>query len=492
MGGTDYVLPGTSNSRIGEDGASSITWSGACDLDIGSWDTANKLIISIHALSTKHTPGSETFKIRWRNVTDSGSFADLVTGSGELRAGTSAGALVNGTTVTNSSGCQTNETSEELENESPLESASLSVAQNNYLEIQACVDMSNALAGKQYEFELYSSSASASVGTALAQVTTATPSGSSDHRSFLQIYSVSEHRSQIQIVPSGSSDHRSEYKIIPTNSIYYSAFIIKGWFNESWNHRKSHDITGSTVGIQTDYNVQITVHYGSGTDSGEDVYCENLCKTDFGDIRFTLADGVTALDYWLERKTDSDNAVFWVKLNTIPVSPDTQTIHVYYGNSAASTTSNFGNTFPVFNDDFEDDDVSDWNIYGSGTWDTTATYAHDGTYGAGGAGATSIVAEKPIQFSETGEIRIWHYPRESSGKNYILTEGDQVGNNVYVLHDAGLDKYQYWDGVFNDIATSVAGDNWYFLVIRFDVNAGTYDVEVFDSSLVSKGSVTGA
>jgi hypothetical protein len=492
LAGSDYSV---TNNRVGLDGVSSITWQIACDgdpPDITGWDTANKAIISVFFQSTVHNPDPESFNPRWRNVTDSGSFATLVTGSGELRAGTSAGAITNGDPVGGSAGCQTTEDDEEVENESPLLSKSFDMSQNAYGEIQFCVDFSNALTGKEYEFELYSNSAGASCGTLSITITTAAPSGSSEHDSQLQIYEDSDHRSQIQITP--FSDHRSQFKIIPTNSIHYSEFTIKGWLSTSWWYRKEHTINGTAVGAQTDYNIPITVHYGAGSDSGQDVYCDSKCKTDFGDLRFTLPDGVTALDYWIESKTDSDKAEIWVKLNNIPASPDSTTIYVYFGNSGVSTTSNFGNTFPVFNDDFEDDDVSDWTIGGSGTWDTTSTYAHDGTYGAGGLGATSVVAEKPMAFSETGEIRIWHYPLESSGKNYILTEGDGTPNwnNVYVYHDSAIDKYQYYDGTINDIATSVAGDNWYFLVIRFDVNAGTYDVYVYNSSLTLQGSILGA
>jgi len=119
-----------------------------------------------------------------------------------------------------------------------------------------------------------------------------------------------------------------------------------------WQYRKSHEIQGSTAGAQTDYQVRIVVHYGSGADSGEDVYLNGKCRTDFGDIRFTDSDGVTELSYWMEEKVDGDYAIFWVKIPSIPASPDTATIYIYYGKSDATTTSNGENTFLVF-EDFE-------------------------------------------------------------------------------------------------------------------------------------------
>ncbi len=122
-----------------------------------------------------------------------------------------------------------------------------------------------------------------------------------------------------------------------------------GWL-EGWSYRKSHEIQGSTAGSQTDYQVKIVAHYGNGSDSGENVYLNNHARTDFGDVRFTGSDGSTGLFYWMEEKVDGDYAVFWVKVSSIPASPDTQTIYIYYGKSDATTTSNGGQTFKFFDD----------------------------------------------------------------------------------------------------------------------------------------------
>ncbi|MFB0559811.1 MAG: DUF2341 domain-containing protein [Candidatus Lokiarchaeia archaeon] len=140
-----------------------------------------------------------------------------------------------------------------------------------------------------------------------------------------------------------------------------------GWLS-GWSYRKSHTIVGSTAGAQTNYQMRITVHYGNGTDIGENVYCDYQCKADFGDIRFTKSDGITLLDYWLEDKADGDKATFWVEIDSIPASPSTVDIYVYYGKSDSSTTSNGDNTF-LFFDDFDDNilDTYKWP-YHDGEW----------------------------------------------------------------------------------------------------------------------------
>ena len=127
-----------------------------------------------------------------------------------------------------------------------------------------------------------------------------------------------------------------------------------------WSYRKSL-VVNSASGAGTGYQVKIVAYYGSGTDTGSDIYCGGNCRMDFGDIRFTDNDGITLLDYWMEKKTDSDKATFWVEIADDLSSSDA-TIYVYYGNLAASTTSDGDATF-LFFDSYDDNslDVSKWN-----------------------------------------------------------------------------------------------------------------------------------
>ena len=133
------------------------------------------------------------------------------------------------------------------------------------------------------------------------------------------------------------------------------------WLPPDWDYRKSHIINGSTVGLLTNYPIRIVVHYGSGIDSGEDVYLYNSSRSDFGDVRFTGSDGSTQLDYWIEERTDGNYAVFWVEVDRIDASPGSGTVYIYYGNNAATTTSNGKNTFDWF-DDFYWDSSVDYEI----------------------------------------------------------------------------------------------------------------------------------
>lgn len=135
--------------------------------------------------------------------------------------------------------------------------------------------------------------------------------------------------------------------------IFASMFILgprpaaatgENWLT-GWIYRKNH-IINPAAGAGTNYQVNITAYYGAGADSNGGVYLTSHSRTDFGDVRFTASDGSTALDYWMETKTDSNNAVFWVEV-AASLESVAQTIYVYYGKSAA--------TYPVGNDQAEMD-----------------------------------------------------------------------------------------------------------------------------------------
>lgn len=92
----------------------------------------------------------------------------------------------------------------------------------------------------------------------------------------------------------------------------------------------------------------------SYSDLGENVYLDGKCRTDFGDVRFRQ--GETKLDYWPEEQVDSDYAVFWVEVPTIPVTGTT--IYVYYGKADAVSEGDGIATF-IFFEPF--DDLDDWD-----------------------------------------------------------------------------------------------------------------------------------
>jgi hypothetical protein len=121
------------------------------------------------------------------------------------------------------------------------------------------------------------------------------------------------------------------------SEVSFQTLPSPSWLS-GWSYRKKH-IINPEKDAGTDYPIRIKVHYGSGTDSGEDVYLNGKCRTDFGDVRFTKSDGISELYYWIDEKVDGDYAIFWVRI-TDDLSINSVTIYIYYGNPSATTTSN--------------------------------------------------------------------------------------------------------------------------------------------------------
>ena len=140
---------------------------------------------------------------------------------------------------------------------------------------------------------------------------------------------------------------------------------------EGWTYRKSHLILNAT-GAGTNYQVQIIVINGSGSDSGNTVYIDNKTRSDFGDVRFTDNDGNTVLDYCVEILNVEINMTSWVEVQDDSSSANV-TIYMYYGKASATTLSNGETTFLLY-DHFADSSINTtiWATAGSPTESGTA------------------------------------------------------------------------------------------------------------------------
>ncbi|MCK4532293.1 DUF2341 domain-containing protein [bacterium] len=259
-------------------------------------------------------------------------------------------------------------------------------------------------------------------------------------------------------------------------TIIFVLFILVGlvslteaaWL-DGWLKRAPVTITGSASGAQTDYQVRVEVPYVSDIQS------------DFDDIRFTAVNGETLLDYWLDVSTPSVASTFWVEVPSIPVSPATTTIYIYYGNPSVNSISNGDNTF-VFFDNFQEIilDTNKWqlatgtdigksapsgditlsggmlqlNVYGDGSW----------------ARVDSIIS---FPFGHRWEIK----ERVVTGNN----DNPSIGqSNAYIGGNDSISQYIYWcpplsindkkfyaqkDGTSNNYDINFSFSQWYTMAM---------------------------
>lgn len=123
---------------------------------------------------------------------------------------------------------------------------------------------------------------------------------------------------------------------------------VPAWVLPSYFYRKKFTINGTAAGVQANYQIPLTIHFGSGVDAGNDVYLDKKVMGSFEDIRFVNSAGVL-LDFWLESYTEGVQAKVWVEFDSIPIAPGTADFWLYYGYSYAINASSGLNTFLQFN-----------------------------------------------------------------------------------------------------------------------------------------------
>jgi hypothetical protein len=230
-----------------------------------------------------------------------------------------------------------------------------------------------------------------------------------------------------------------------------------------WSYRKSHVINPAS-GAGTNYQVKVIAHYGTGTDSGADVYLNSHCRTDFGDVRFTKSDGTTLLDYWMESKVDGDYAVFWVEVAD-DLSTNAVTIYIYYGKSDATTTSNGNNVFIAFCD-HEEGNLTDWDSATSSASASTY-YPHQGSYGLKEVGSSTYPVVTKNQVLVNQAYSTWMYDTGSTASNFlamlrVLGANGPVGVGIWA--GKSTTYYCYHDTSYTYYTTSISRTvGWHLL-----------------------------
>ncbi|MHA1614986.1 MAG: DUF2341 domain-containing protein, partial [Candidatus Thorarchaeota archaeon] len=255
------------------------------------------------------------------------------------------------------------------------------------------------------------------------------------------------------------------YRLLDVQLTYDVSETSSNWLT-GWENRKSHEILG-TPGAGVNYQVPIIVNFGTGTDSGNSVYCDSKCQPDFDDIRFTSSDGYTSLDYWRESYIESDNATFWIEVKD---NLDSEvTIYMYYGNSIATTISNGTATF-IFFDDFETGTLERWD--NDTGWSISDTYYTDGDYGVySPGGATQSQLRYEMNQTESFLISIDARTFDNFNTFPVLISSD-VGSCYPCTF--GWTNVLYHTGVYNNWPqnSTLIDNTWYNMQIGFDMSLG--------------------
>jgi len=113
------------------------------------------------------------------------------------------------------------------------------------------------------------------------------------------------------------------------------------WWDSDWKYRKPIVLQSNTQNL-VDYQIELSINLTDDYNAGR--------IKDYGaDLRFVNSTN-EEISHWTESfKTDGTNSTIWVKVPSIP-SATTETIYMYYGNTAATNTSDGSSTFILYDD----------------------------------------------------------------------------------------------------------------------------------------------
>jgi len=257
------------------------------------------------------------------------------------------------------------------------------------------------------------------------------------------------------------------------------------WVYEDWNYRKKNIvpyIMNEEVGAG--YQMRFVVHYGSGVDSGANVYLEGRCQDDFDDIRFSDNLG-TELSYWIEPFLPGEHAVFWVKLDQ-DISFGTQYVYIYYGNIYAKTTSSGDDTF-IFFDDFEDDTEGTPPSKWSSSIRTTIVTDRVSSGSKSAYLGNSANLYKEFDTAFTHGIMIQHdFNIESTlrGIGCLIYNDQSPRESCYYARtmESDISEIFYNDGTYrpwSGCGDSYNDDTWYTMSVGFDQDSSDPDMKLF-------------
>ena len=267
-----------------------------------------------------------------------------------------------------------------------------------------------------------------------------------------------------------------------------------------WSYRKK--ITIDTANVDTDLT-----YFPLYVKIANDAEIGSSAQSDGDDIRFTLADGTTLLDYekesWVGGGGNPVTANFWVKVPVISGSTDTD-IYVYYGNIDAEDDQDAIN---VWNGNF----ASVWHLKETGS--ATVGDYKDSTNNANNSTSTIsqpvVTSSGKIAMAENFSsqyilvphsnsiatsnvsVSLWVKTSDLVGDRVMLSKGTGANRSYWFYENNGLRFYMRNASSSNIPEGSIANNNWHYVVGTFDgTNLRIYLDGVAQGSPLSASSVS--
>ena len=234
-----------------------------------------------------------------------------------------------------------------------------------------------------------------------------------------------------------------------------------------WPYKTPITITNTGVAI-TDYQVQVNLDTSN--------FNFSQANSDGSDIRFTAADGITLLPYWLETWIAGTSATFWVKVPSLPAAGNV-TINLYSGNPSAASASDGSATFYSF-DNFEGTPWIAWTKEGGpGTFIQSTDQAKRGSHSGKLETTTAVgstIFSKASSLPGTNFIQEWDLYDDLDLTAFKMVRAN-YGTGPVSQHQIGIgvwtgqsnSNYSFHNNTYGYTTTTIARSlGWHKLAIR--------------------------
>ena len=265
------------------------------------------------------------------------------------------------------------------------------------------------------------------------------------------------------------------------------------WFNSSFDYRTRVRVLNNDNDAYASTAIKVAVPY------------QSVMQSDFDDIRFTSADGLTVIPFWIEKYTASTDAQIWVRLPSLPAS-NYATVFMYFGSSTAASLSNGDLTFDAF-DDYEDNSISEYSGDTS-LFNAATSPVYGGIYSLKPTNASGKTTDGIFRFDDTVSqgkiIRYMQYVNTTAGSGDepctlfgVQSPGTTNSNYGVCLEQFGTDRIALARDIDNNdtsgvvLATSTVtyATGWYEVEIDWRTN-NTIFVSLFNSAGTRVASTT--
>ncbi|MBL7931006.1 MAG: DUF2341 domain-containing protein, partial [Bacteroidia bacterium] len=221
------------------------------------------------------------------------------------------------------------------------------------------------------------------------------------------------------------------------------------------------------------------------------------------DIVFTAADGVTLLDFQLEKYTASNGQYSaWVKIPSLSTSIST-IIYMYYGNSAITTNqsttsvwSNYHGVWHLENGSMTDNSGNGYTLTNNSTTNQSPAFINDGRANSGTQWLE--VANTFPNITTDFSMSAWVYTTDNTraGQRVFCDDVNNTGGYALSIGDAGTGNLRFFSRSSNPVIldapnNTIANNTWYYVTAVANISGSVKTIYVNGVSVAS-GAFTNA